>query len=66
MVPKEDTSSTTVSTEGPILSCMIDAMEVQDVSTTDIQGSFLQTCYCRGYIHINMEGAMVTIIKEVD
>ena len=38
---REDTSSPTVSTEGLMLSCMIDAMEGREVATADIPGSFL-------------------------
>ena len=36
LLSKEDMSSTTVSTEGLMLSCMIDAMEGREVATTDI------------------------------
>ena len=42
---KEDTTFTTVYTEGLMMSCMIDVMEGQDVATADIQGSFLQNDY---------------------
>ena len=59
---KEDTSSPTVSTEGHMLSCMIDAMEGQEVATADIPGAFLRTDYEKGYIHIKLEGAMVTLL----
>ena len=38
---KEDTSSPTLSTEGLIISCMIDTMEVRGVATSDIPGVFL-------------------------
>ena len=40
---KENTTFPTVSTEGLMLSCMIDAMEGCDVVTADIPGDFLQT-----------------------
>ena len=40
---KEETSSPTVSTEGLLLSCTIDAQEGRDVATTDISGSFMKT-----------------------
>ena len=53
-VSKEDTSSPTVSTEGLMLSCMIDAMEVREVATTDIPGAFLQTNYDKVDIHIKL------------
>ena len=39
-ISKEDTSSLTVSTEGLMLSCMIDAMEDQEVATDDIPEAF--------------------------
>ena len=51
---KEDTSSPTVSTEGLMLSCMIDAMEGREVATADIPGDFLQTDYDKGDIHIKL------------
>ena len=51
---KDYTSSPTVSTEGIMLSCMIDAMEGQEVATADIPGAFLQTDYNKGDIHIKL------------
>ena len=45
---------------------MIDAMEGQEVATADIPGDFLQTYYGKGYIHIKLEGAMVTLLEEID
>ena len=41
-ISKEEISSLIVSTEGLMLSCMIEAMEVLDVETADIPGDFLQ------------------------
>ena len=38
-----------------MLSCIIDAMEGQDVATSDIPGDFLQNDYDKGDININME-----------
>ena len=49
-----------------MLLCMIDTMEVQEVATADIPGAFLQTDYDKGYIHIKLEGAMVTLLKEIN
>ena len=49
---KEDTSSPTVSTEGLMLSCIIDEMEGREVVTADIPGAFLQTDYDKRGIHI--------------
>ena len=60
---KEDTSSPTVSTEGIILLCMIDAMEFREVATVDISGAFLKTDYDKGDIHIKLEGAVVTLLE---
>ena len=45
---------------------MIDAMEGWEVATADIPGAFLQTDYDKGDIHIRLEGAMVTILEEID
>ena len=54
-----------MSTEGLMLSYMIDATEVRDVATADIPGAFLQTDYYKGDIHIKMEGAIVTLPEEI-
>ena len=51
---KDYTSSPTVSTEGIMLPCMIDATEGQEVATADIPGAFLQTDYNKGDIHIKL------------
>ena len=53
-------------TEGIMLSCMIDAMEVREVAITDIPGAFLQTDYDKGDIHIKLEGSMVTLLEDID
>ena len=63
---KEDTSSPTVSTEGLMLSCMVDVMKDREVATVDIPGAFLQTDYDKVDIHIKLEGAMVTLIEDID
>ena len=65
-ISKEDTSSPTVSTEGLMLSCMIDAMEGREVATTDTPEAFLKTDYEKGDIHIKLERAMVTLIEDTD
>ena len=59
-------SSQTVSTEGLVLSFMIDAMEGWEVATADIPGVFLQTNYNKGDIHIKLEGDMVTLLEYID
>ena len=56
----------TVSTEGLVLSYIIDMMEVQDVYTSDIPGAFQQTYYGKGDIYISMEGTMVTLLDYID
>ena len=48
-----------------MLSCIVGAMEVRDITTDDIPGAFLKNDYDKGDIHINMEGAMVTLLKEI-
>ena len=62
---KEYTSLKIMSTEGLVLPCMIYAMEIRDVATAEIPGSFLQTDYRKGFIRINMEGAMVTLLEDI-
>ena len=52
--------------EGLMISCMINTMEGQYVATDYIPGAFLQTDYDKGYIHINMEGRMLTLLREID
>ena len=49
-----------------MLLCMIEAMEGQEVATADIPGSFLQTYYDKRYIHIKLEGDMVTLLEYTD
>ena len=63
---KEDTSSPTVSTEGLILLCMIDATEGREVATVDITGAVLNINYEKGDIHIKLEVAMVTLLEDTD
>ena len=58
--------SPTVSTEGLVISCMIDAMECRELATANIPGALLLTDYDNGYIHIKLEGLMVTLIEEID
>ena len=49
-----------------MLSCMIDAMEGREVATSDIPWAFLHTDYDKGDIHIKLEGAMVTLLEDID
>ena len=45
-----------MSTNGLILSCIIDATEGWDAATADIPGDFLQTDHEKGNMHIQMKG----------
>ena len=49
-----------------MLLCVIDSMEGHEVSTSNIPGAFLQTNYEKVDVHINLEGAMVALIKDID
>ena len=49
-----------------MLLCMIDTMEGHEVATADIPGTFLQTNYHKGDIHIKLEGDMVTLLEYID
>ena len=40
-------------------------MEGQEVETSNITEAFLQNCYDKGDIHINMEGDMVTLLEDI-
>ena len=40
-------------------------MEGRDVAISNITGAFLQTDYDKGYIHINMQGAVLTLLEEI-
>ena len=45
---------------------MIDAMEGREVATADIIEDLLQTDYDKVNIHIKLEGAMVTLLKDIN
>ena len=49
-----------------MLSSMIEKMEGKEVATANIPGALLQTDYYKGYIHIKLEGVMVTLLDEID
>ena len=63
---KEYTSSPTVSTEGLMLACIIDAMEVWDVATSDIPEALLQNYYNKVDIPINMEVVMLALLEVIE
>ena len=62
---KEDTSSSTVSTQALMLSCMIDTKENRYVSPAYIPGAFMQTDDASGSTHLKMEGIMVDILLDI-
>ena len=63
---KEYASSTTVSTEGLMISCMIEAIEFRDVSTSNIPGAFKKTDCDKGDIYIKTGGSMVTLLGDIN
>jgi hypothetical protein len=62
---KEDTASPTVTTEGLMLSCMIDAKERRDVATANIPGAFMQTDL-NDTVHMRLEGAITELLLKID
>jgi hypothetical protein len=62
---KEDTSSPTVTTEGLMFSCIIDAKEGQDVATADIPSAFMQTNLNK-MVHMRLDGAMAELLVKID
>ena len=45
---------------------MIDAMAGRGVSTCEIPGDLIKTDYGKGDIHISIEGAVVTLLKDIN
>jgi len=61
---KEETASPTVSIEGFMISCIIDALEKRNVATVDIPGAFMQTKQ-EDLVHVKLEGIMVDMLLKV-
>ena len=62
-IPKEDASSPTVSTEGLMISCVVDAKERRHIATCGIDGAFLRMLMnTRTYVILT--GKMVDIMVE--
>ena len=55
-----------MSTEGLMLFYTVVVMEGREVATAETPGAFLQTEYYKGYIHIKLEGTMVTLLEGTD
>ena len=53
---KDDTSAPTVATEALFLTCLIDAMEHQKITTFNIHESFMQTYMEGETVHMKLEG----------
>ena len=62
---KEETSSPTVSIEGMILTCMVDAREGRHVATCDIGGAFMHADIDET-IHIKLDGELAMLLIKVD
>ena len=60
-----EAASPTVSTEGLLLTCVIDAAEDRDVATADVTGAFLQADM-NDFVTVVFEGTMVDLLVEVD
>ena len=63
-ISKEDSSSPTVTTEGMMLSCILDAMEGRDVATVDIPGEFLHADM-DDIVNMQLDGAMAELLVKV-
>jgi hypothetical protein len=62
---KEETSSTTVSTEALFLTLVINAQERQKVITIDIPGAFMHSDMDE-LIHMRLEGPLAELLTQVD
>ena len=62
---KADTSSPTVSLEGMMISCAVDAREGRQVLVTDIPGAFLHADM-EADIHVLLEGTIAELIVKLD
>ena len=62
---KEETTSPTVSIEGMILTCMVDAYERRHVGTCDIGGAFMHADIDEK-IHIKLDGELAHLLIKVD
>ena len=63
-IPKEDASYPTVSTEGLMILCVIDAKEYRHVATCDIDGAFLRMLMNRR-TYVILTGKMMDLMIEV-
>jgi hypothetical protein len=54
-IPREDTTSPTVSTQAVFLTCLVDAYEGRDVATVNIPGAFMQADM-NDLVHLRLTG----------
>jgi hypothetical protein len=64
-IPREDTTSPTVSTQAMFITCLIDAYEGRDVATVDIPGAFMQADM-DDLVHLRLTGQMVDLLLDID
>ena len=65
MYDKSETASPTVSTDGLMLSIMIDAHEGRDVGTADVAGAYLKA-YMTDFVIMKFTGEMVDILCKMN
>jgi hypothetical protein len=65
---KEDASSSMVTQDSVVLTCMIDAKENQDMATIDIPNAFIQTVVedSKDRVIIQIQGLMVNILEKIE
>ena len=63
---KEEESVPTVSTEGLLLTCLINVMEVRDVASVDIPGAFMQSDMEGPDTYMELEGKTSHILSNID
>ena len=62
---KEDTSSPAISIDALFLTCMVDALEQQDLVTCDVPGAFMQADINK-LIHVHLDGDLAQVLLKVD
>ena len=62
---KDETTSPTVTTEGLMLTCIIDAYENRDVATLDVPGAFMHADMDEK-IHIKLDGELAILLMRAD
>ena len=62
---KDETTSPTVTTEGLMLTCIVDAHERRDVATMDVPGAFMHADMDEK-IHIKLDGELALLLIRVD